>query len=170
MIKKRYNNNIIRVKTSKGLNAKIIIHKKDPRFLFPIIPVIYVILLFLFLRPFECSLLLVSNDVSSVIRQLGESIKTDRFSFPSFSLHVSVCLESMHMYRMYLRSTIFSRFFCATFDYPRLSLCHVKNYIRYIFLLGCDDHLKTQGMARNSHPNLLVYFNFFRGLFIINLV
>lgn len=30
--KKRYNNNIVRVKTSKGLNAKIIIHKKDPNF------------------------------------------------------------------------------------------------------------------------------------------
>lgn len=119
MIKKRYNNNIIRVKTSKGLNAKIIIHKKDPRFLFPIIPVIYVILLFLFLRPFECSLLLVSNDVSSIIRQLGESIKID---FP-FLLSLSMCvyLESTHMYRMYPRSIIFSRFFRATFDYPRLS-------------------------------------------------
>lgn len=57
-----------------------------------------------------------------------------------------VHLESTHMYR--ILAVPFSRFFRVTFDYPRLSLCHVKNYwicyIRYIFLLRCDDHLKTE--------------------------
>lgn len=57
-----------------------------------------------------------------------------------------VHLESTHMYR--ILAVPFSRFFRVTFDYPRLSLCHVKNYwicyIRYIFLLRCDDHLKME--------------------------
>lgn len=128
MIKKRYNNNIIRVKTSKGLNAKIIIHKKDPRFLFPIIPVIYVILLFLFLRPFECSLLLVSNDVSSVIRQLGESIKTDRFSFLSFSLHV--CMSRKYAHVSYVSS--FYHFLSILSCHVRLSSIILKNYVIFV--------------------------------------
>lgn len=130
------------------------------------IPVIYVILLFLFLRPFECSLLLVSDNVSSVIRQLGESIKTDRFSFPSFSLHVCVSRKYAHVCILVLSFSLDS-------FVPRsiiLDYLEKLRYIRYIFLLSYDDHLKTQGMARNSHPNLLVYFNFFHGLFIINLV
>lgn len=106
-------------------------NKRDPpRFLFPHYwsRICTSILLFLFLRPFECSLLLVSDDVSSIIRQLGESIKTDRFSFPSLHVYVRVCIVSkVHVSYPRLFLT-FSPFFRATFDYPRLSLCHVKNY------------------------------------------